>query len=137
MFDEKRARMYLNLNGETPAYVLNAKKYEREVAYSDLMYFEREISRFEINPQNYVNQFNDFLDEQSKIEIIGYPFSPSRVLRLVEPLTYGIELQKFADSMPIEHDKEYQGLLSERHNLKIKIEIIEDQIEILKSDYRC
>ena len=136
MFDEKRARAYLTLNGETPAYVLNTKKYDREVAYSDLMYIEREISRFEVNPQNYVNQFNDFLDEQSKIEILGYPFSPSRVLRLVEPLTYGVELQKFADSIPKENDREYQNLLSQRHNLKTKIEIIEDQIEILKLDYR-
>ena len=136
MFDERRARMYLNLNGETPAYVLHEKIYDREVAFSDLRYIEREISRFEINPQNYVEQFHDFLDSNYKVDILGYTLSPSKVLRMVDRMSYLVELQKFADNIPLENDKEYQSLLSDQHNLKTKIEILEDQIEILKLDYR-
>ena len=89
---------------------------------------EKQQSQIELDPDDYEDQFDESLDDSiPEIEIGCLTYSPSHVLKNVDPVAYRCGLNDFVDSLDIEDSDEYKELQSE-------IDDIQDEIDQLQSD---
>ena len=89
---------------------------------------EKQQSQIELDPDDYEDQFDESLDDSiPEIEIGCLTYSPSHVLKNVDPVAYRCGLNDFLDSLDIEDSDEYKELQSE-------IDDIQDEIDQLQSD---
>lgn len=89
---------------------------------------EKQQEQIELDPDDYVTQFDESLDESvPEIEIGSLTYSPSHVLKNVDPVAYRCSLNDFVDSLDVEDSDEYKALQSE-------IDDIQDEIDQLQSD---
>lgn len=52
-----------------------------------------------LNKDDLEKFFEEVLDADKSVEVYGYTFSPSRILRTLDPIAYHYELGMFADSL--------------------------------------
>ena len=89
---------------------------------------ESQQEQIELDPDDYEDQFDESLDESiPEIEIGSLTYSPSHVLKNVDPTAYRCSLIDFVDSLDVEDSDEYKALQSE-------IDYIQDEIDQLESD---
>jgi predicted nucleic acid-binding Zn-ribbon protein len=91
---------------------------------------EKQQSNIEIDPDDFADQFDDSLDESiPEIEIGCLTYSPSHVLKNVDPTAYRCGLLDYVDSTySIEDLDEYKALQEEIDQLQSDIEDLENQI---------
>ena len=95
---------------------------------------EKQQSQIELDPYDYEDQFDDMLDESiPEIEIGSLTYSPSHVLKYVDPVAYRCGLNDFVDSLDVEDSDEYKELQEEIDQLKSDIEDLESEIEDLEN----
>ena len=95
---------------------------------------EKQQSQIELDPDNYEDQFDDSLDDSiPEIEIGCLTYSPSHVLKNVDPVAYRCSLNDFVDSLDVEDSDEYKALQEEIDQLKSDIEDLESEIEDLEN----
>jgi len=92
------------------------------------------VDNFEIDPYNYEDQFCEMLDEQGDIEIGTLSFSPSDVLREMDPIAYRTGLLDYVDGFDIEDDEEYSELKGNLEELESDKESTEELIEELQEE---
>ena len=99
------------------------------------------VDNFEIDPYNYEDQFCEMLDEQGDIEIGTLSFSPSDVLREMDPIAYRTGLLDYVDGFDIEDDEEYselkgnlEELESDRDSTEELIAELEEELERLQEE---
>ncbi len=99
------------------------------------------VDNFEINPYSYEDQFCEMLDEQGDIEIGTLSFSPSDVLREMDPIAYRTGLLDYVDGLDIEDDEEFaelkenlEELESDRDSTEELIEELEEELERLQEE---
>lgn len=99
------------------------------------------VDNFEIDPYNYEDQFCEMLDEQGDIEIGTLSFSPSDVLREMDPIAYRTGLLDYVDGLDIEDDEEYaerkenlEECESERDSTEELIAELEEELERLQEE---
>ena len=111
---------------------IESKLSDLRLQVSDL---ELQQGKIELDPDNYEDQFNELLDESiPEIEIGHLTYSPSHVLKNVDPIAYRCGLNDFADSyFNKEETDEYQSLQEEIDQLESDIEALESEIEDLQS----
>ena len=95
------------------------------------------IENFEVNPDDYENEFDDMLDEVHG-EFMGY--TASYILKQVDPTAYRCDLLDYVDSQcstpPDEWDTELSDLLQDLEELiDDKIEILENELADLEGDF--
>ena len=96
---------------------------------------EKQQSQIELDPDNYEDQFDDMLNDSiPEIEIGCLTYSPSHVLKNVDPTAYRCSLNDFVDSLDVEDSDEYKELQEEIDQLKYDIEELESEIEDLESE---
>ena len=110
-----------------------------ESKLSDLRFhvsdLESQQGKIELDPDDYEDQFDDMLDESiPEIEIGSLTYSPSHVLKNVDPTAYRCGLNDFVDSLDVEDSDEYKELQEEIDQLKSDIEDLESEIEDLESE---
>lgn len=89
---------------------------------------EKQQNQIELDPDNYEDQFDESLDNSiPEIEIGCLTYSPSHVLKNVDPTAYRCGLNDLVDSLDVEDSDEYKALQSE-------IDDIQDEIDQLQSD---
>jgi predicted nucleic acid-binding Zn-ribbon protein len=94
---------------------------------------EKQQSNIEIDPDDFADQFDDSLDESiPEIEIGCLTYSPSHVLKNVDPTAYRCSLNDFVDSLDVEDSDEYKALQEEIDQLQSDIEDLENQISDLE-----
>lgn len=104
------------------------KEHEIRKMQSQIADKEKQQSNIEIDPDDYEDQFDESLDDSiPEIEIGCLTYSPSHVLKNVDPTAYRCSLNDFVDSLDVEDSDEYKALQSE-------IDDIQDEIDQLKSD---
>lgn len=95
---------------------------------------EKQQSNIELDPDNYEDQFDESLDESiPEIEIGSLRYSPSYVLKNVDPIAYRCSLNDFVDYLDVEYSDEYKALQDEIDQLQSDIEDLEDEIEDLEN----
>lgn len=95
---------------------------------------EKQQDQIELDPDDYEYQFDDMLDDSTpEIEIGGLTYSPSHVLKNVDPVAYRCSLNDFVDSLDVEDSDEYEALQDEIDQLKSDIEDLESEIEDLEN----
>ena len=94
---------------------------------------EKQQEQIELDPDDYEDQFDESMDDSiPEIEIGCLTYSPSHVLKNVDPTAYRCSLNDFVDSLDVEDSDEYKALQSEIDQLKSDIEDLENQIEELE-----
>ena len=92
---------------------------------------KEELVNFELNPDDYEDQYNDMLDE-------CYPelfnMQPSRILRECDPIAYRCGLLDYIDGLDVSDDTNYQDLAQEIEELESEIEELESEIEDLENE---
>lgn len=96
---------------------------------------EKQQSQIELDPDDYEDQFDDMLDETIlEIEIGNLTYSPSHVLKNVDPVAYRCSLNDYADSVfDASETDEYKALQEEIDQLQSDIEDLESEIEDLEN----
>ena len=94
---------------------------------------EKQQDQIELDPDDYEDQFDEMLDESGEIEIGCLTYSPSHVLKNVDPVAYRCSLNDFVDSLDVEDSDEYKALQEEIDQLKSDIEDLESEIEDLEN----
>ena len=93
---------------------------------------EKQQEQIELDPDDYEDQFDESLDESiPEIEIGCLTYSPSPVLKNVDPTAYRCSLNDFVDSLDVEDSDDYKALQDEIDQLKSDIEDLENEIEDL------
>ena len=96
---------------------------------------EKQQGKIELDPDDYEDQFDESLDESiPEIEIGCLTYSPSHVLKNVDPTAYRCGLNDFIDSLDVEDSDEYKALQEEIDQLQSDIEDLENDIEDLESE---
>ena len=95
---------------------------------------EKQQEQIELDPDDYEDQFDESLDESiPEIEIGCLTYSPSHVLKNVDPTAYRCSLNDFVDSLDVEDSDEYKALQEEIDQLQSDIEDLESEIEDLEN----
>lgn len=95
---------------------------------------EKQQEQIELDPDDYETQFDEYLDESiPEIEIGSLTYSPSHVLKNVDPTAYRCSLNDFVDSLGVEDSDEYKALQEEIDQLQSDIEDLESEIEDLEN----
>ena len=91
---------------------------------------KKELEKLELDPENYADQFDELLNEQGEVSICGCLYSPSEILKEVDPINYRCSLNDFVDSFDIEETEEYKDLQEEIEDLEMELErLLPDQEE--------
>lgn len=95
---------------------------------------EKQQNNIELDPDDFADQFDDMLDDSiPEIEIGCLTYSPSHVLKNVDPTAYRCGLVDFIDSLDVEDSDEYKALQEEIDQLQSDIEDLENEIEDLEN----
>ena len=96
---------------------------------------EKQQEQIELDPDDYEDQFDGSLDESiPEIEIGGLTYSPSHVLKNVDPIAYRCSLNDFVNSLDAEDSDEHKALQLEIDDIQDEIEDLESEIEDLESE---
>ena len=110
------------------------KEQEIRKMQSQIADKEKQQNQIELDPDDFADQFDESLDESiPEIEIGSLTYSPSHVLKNVDPVAYRCGLNDFIDSLDVEDTDEYKELEDEIDQLKSDIEDLESEIEDLQS----
>ena len=97
---------------------------------------EKQQEQIELDPDDFADQFDDMLDESiPEIEIGSLTYSPSHVLKNVDPVAYRCSLNDYADSIfDASETDECKALQEEIDQLQSDIEDLENQIADLTAN---
>ena len=110
------------------------KEQEIRKMQSQIADKEKQQSNIELDPDDYEDQFDESLDESiPEIEIGCLTYSPSHVLKNVDPTAYRCSLNDFVDSLDVEDSDEYKALQEEIEQLQSDIDDLENEIEDLEN----
>lgn len=113
---------------------IQMKEQEIRKMQSQIADKEKQQSQIELDPDDFEDQFDDSLDNSiPEIEIGCLTYSPSHVLKNVDPTAYRCGLNDFVDSLDVEDSDEYKALQEEIDQLKSDIEDLESEIEDLEN----
>ena len=95
---------------------------------------EKQQEQIELDPDDYEDQFDESLDESiPEIEIGCLTYSPSHVLKNVDPVAYLCGLNDFVNSLDVEDSDEYKALQSEIDDIQEEIDQLQSDIEDLEN----
>lgn len=110
------------------------KEQEIRKMQSQIADKEKQQGKIELDPDDFADQFDDSLDNSiPEIEIGCLTYSPSHVLKNVDPVAYRCSLNDFVDSLDVEDSDEYKALQEEIDQLQSDIEDLESEIEDLEN----
>lgn len=109
------------------------KEHEIRKMQAQIADKEKQQSNIEIDPDDFADQFDELLDESGEIEVSSFTYSPSHILKNVDPTAYRCCLNDFVDSLDVEDSDEYKDLQEEIDQLKSDIEDLESEIEDLEN----
>ena len=113
---------------------IQMKEHEIRKLQDQIKDKESQQNSIELDPDNYEDQFDESLDDSiPEIEIGCLTYTPSHVLKNVDPTAYRCGLNDFVDSLDVEDSDEYKALQEEIDQLKSDIEDLESEIEDLEN----
>ena len=96
---------------------------------------EKQQSQIEPDPDDYVTQFDEYLDENGTVDAGGYSFYPSCILKELDLIAYRCGLNDYADSVfDASETDEYNALQEEIDDIREEIYHLKSDIEDLESE---
>lgn len=86
------------------------------------------IKNFEIDPDDYKNDYDDALDEGGTVVVGGCEFFPSRILRELDPIAYRCGFNDYVDNIAVSDDANYCDLCDELADLEAELEEVEEAL---------
>lgn len=107
---------------------IEALKQDIEALQRQVADKQKEIDFFELDPDDFVDQYEEMLDECYD-GVFG--IEPSRILKMCDPVAYRVGLGEYVDGMDKEDIPEYRELLEEMEELEEALQDAEDTLEEL------
>lgn len=102
---------------------------KREELISEIEELKKQRECFELEDDDYSDSFDELLDEEGDIVILGMRYCRSRVLKEVDPVAYRCSLNDYLASIDVEDDQKYQALCKQIEELEYELELIEEECE--------
>ena len=90
---------------------------------------QAEIDNFEIDPDDYENEYCEMLNEEGPVKVAGLTFEADQIIRELDPTAYRCGLVDYVDGIEKSDVKEYQELEEELEELENQLEEMEEQEE--------
>jgi len=115
---------------------MNKKELEKAIEEKKKEIGEKvkELDNFELDPENYRDEFDEILDSEGDIIIGSLHYSPSAVLKTIDPTAYNCGLLDYVNSIPKENTKEYLSLEVELAELEYELEELEEELADLEDE---
>ena len=88
---------------------------------------QAEIDNFEIDPDDYENEYCEMLNEEGPVKVAGLTFEADQIIRELDPTTYRCGLVDYVDSIDKTELTEYIELEEELEELENQLEEMEEQ----------
>ena len=88
---------------------------------------ESEIDNFELDPDDYEEQYKEMLDEYGVVQIGSLEYDASHVLECVDPTAYRCGLVDYVDGLDKTDDPRYQLLVKDRDELQEELDELEEE----------
>lgn len=99
---------------------------KREELINEIEELKKQRECFELEKDDYTEGFDDLLDEEGDIVILGVRYSRSHVLKEVNPTAYRCSLNDYLASIDVEDDPKYQALCEQIEELEYELEQLEE-----------
>ena len=95
---------------------------------------ETQQSQIEIDPSDYLDEYDSLLDESGPVTVAGLEFYPSRILGELDQIAYRCGLNDYVDSSYSPEDtEEYKALAEEIDFLNDQIDVLQEEINDLEN----
>jgi DNA repair exonuclease SbcCD ATPase subunit len=88
-----------------------------------------EIDSFEINPDDFENEYCEMLNCDGPIKVAGLTFEADQIIRELDPTAYRCGLNDYVDGIDKADCKAYQELEEELEALEDELTDLENQLE--------
>ena len=103
---------------------MNMRKQE---LISEIEELKKQREFFELEGDDYSEGFDDMLDEEGDVVILGMHYCRSNVLKEVDPIAYRCCLSDYLSSLDVEDDPKYKALCEQIEELEYELELIEKE----------
>lgn len=127
MFLIFRCGQITDSKGYNEMTTLSTLKIDLGIYQENLRQTEYDLNNFEYTVSN--DEYDQIIDDmESKIYVFGIEFSPSEVLKRLDPTAYRLAKMEYEASFDVEDLTEYQDLQQEVEDLTEHIEYLENKI---------
>lgn len=96
---------------------------------AEIMEKQAEIDGFELDPDDFIDQYEEMLNEEGPVKVAGLTFEASQIIKELDPTAYRCGLNDFVDSLDKEDTEEYQKLEEELEELEDELADLEEELE--------
>jgi DNA repair exonuclease SbcCD ATPase subunit len=90
---------------------------------------QSEIDNFEIDQDEFEDQYCEMLDYEGPVKVAGLTFDASAIIREMDPTAYRCGLNDYVDGIDKSDIKEYQELEEELEELENELSDLEEELE--------
>lgn len=87
------------------------------------------IDFYELDPDDYIEEYDNMLDELGTVTIGSLEYSPSEVLKTVDPIAYRCGLGDYVDNIDSNDVGEYIEMCSDLEDLEYELYQLEEEEE--------
>jgi len=109
--------------------ILKVKKQNLQNLQNLLIEKQKELVDFELDEDDWVEDYEAMIDEADDIWVMGVTFSPSYVIKNLDETVYQMGLTEYVDAIDKTEVSTYKKLEEEIEEIESEIEELESQIE--------
>jgi len=100
----------------------------KSVLENQIIDLQYKIDRFELEEGDYIEEYDDLIDECGLVYIGGVSFLPSQILCKLDPVAYNCGLSDYIESIDLTESEEYNQLTNELEELEQQLNNYEREI---------
>ena len=101
----------------------------------DLEDIEEEEETFELDPNDFEEQYCEMLDSEGTVDVWGMKFDPSRILKELDPTAFNCGLGDYVDSLDNDASKEYKDIQERLEEAEQEKDEAEEKVTELRKEY--
>jgi len=90
---------------------------------------QNEIDSFEIDPDDFIDQYEESLNSEGAVQVAGLTFYPADIIKELDPTAYRCGLNDYVDGIDKADCKAYQELEEELEALEDELTDLENELE--------
>lgn len=111
---------------------INELKTAIETKKAEIKEKQAEMDSFEYESTE--DEYNDYLDSEGQVYVVGMSFDPSDILKNCDPIAYRVGKSDFDSNFDVTEVQEYQDLGSELEDLESELEDLESELSELEEN---
>ena len=113
---------------------LETLQKQLEELQDDASAIETQIDNFEIDEDDYEDQYIEMIDSEGAVMVAGMAFTASRILQELDPIAYSCGLSDYVGCIDPEKVEGYKELVEDFESLETQIITLEEEIEELEEE---